>query len=214
MLQDGRQRIVIENVKPNVNCGAYPVKRVIGEKVVVTANIISDGHDTIAAEVLFRYGKNENWKFSPMVFVDNDHWEGVFTVEKLGSYFFTIRGWVDHFITWQKDLVKRMDAGQDIGVELIIGSELIEKIINNAKEEDKKLLSEFSEKIRKGDANSALDNQLSFLMNTYYDRSLATVFPDEYQIWVENPRALFSSWYELFGMLKNFFLKSLKWVLM
>ena len=68
MNKDGRQRIVIENLKPNVNCGAYPVKRVIGEKVIVSANIITDGHDTIAAEVLFRHSSEKSWKSAPMIY--------------------------------------------------------------------------------------------------------------------------------------------------
>jgi starch synthase (maltosyl-transferring) len=119
MNKDGRQRVVIENVKPNVNCGAYPIKRVIGEKVIVSADIFSDGHDTIAAEILFRHSRNKTWEVSPIKFVDNDRWEGSFTVEKNGSYYYTIRGWVDHFTTWQKDLVKRIDAEQDVSVEYL-----------------------------------------------------------------------------------------------
>lgn len=198
MPKDGRQRIVIENVKPNVNCGAYPVKRVVGEKVVVNANIISDGHDTIGAEILFRQSSSENWNSSPMIFIDNDLWEGTFSVEKKGSYFFTLRGWVDHFTTWKKDLKKRLDAKQNVTVELLIGAGIIDENAKNAKDEDKSKIANFSEKIRNGDADSAFDDQLSLLMNKYTDRSLATVFPDEYEIWVESPRALFSSWYELF----------------
>ncbi|MGA9294249.1 MAG: alpha-1,4-glucan--maltose-1-phosphate maltosyltransferase [Ignavibacteriaceae bacterium] len=198
MLKDGRQRIVIENLKPNVNCGAYPVKRIVGEKVVVSANIITDGHDTIAAEVLYRHSIDENWKNSPMSFVDNDRWEGTFSVKKMGSYFYTLRGWVDNFTTWQKDLKKRLDAGQDVHVELVIGSEIINKNIKNAAVEDKKKLADFSEKIRNGNSVSAFDARLSLLMRACADRSLATIFPDEYQVWVESPRALFSSWYELF----------------
>ena len=198
MLQDGRQRIVIENVKPNVNCGIYPVKRVTGENVVVSANIISDGHDTIAAEILFRYSQSENWKTSPMTLIDNDRWEGYFPVEEKGSYFYTLRGWVDHFATWKKDLKKRLDAEQDISVELLIGAEIIDKNSENAKGEDKKKLENFSDRLRKGDASPAFNDQLSVLMNQYSNRSLATLFPDEYEVWVESPRALFSSWYELF----------------
>ncbi len=198
MLQDGRQRIVIENVKPNVNCGVYPVKRVAGEKVFVSASIISDGHDSIAAEVLFRSSRNNSWEASPMTFIDNDSWEGAFHVEEIGTYYYTLRGWVDHFTTWQKDLKKRLKAEQNVDVELLIGADLISKNAKNAEKEDQKKLMNFSEMIRKGDPDAAFDDQLSLLMNTYADKSLATIFPNEYEIWVERPRALFSSWYELF----------------
>ena len=198
MNKDGRQRIVIENVKPNVNCGAYPVKRVIGEKVIVSANIITDGHDTISAEVLYHHSSEENWKSAPMIFVDNDRWEGVFSVEDIGSYYYTLRGWVDHFTTWQKDLRKRVDANQNVSVELLIGADLIDKNASNADKDAQKKLTAYSERIRNGDISSAFDEQLNLLMNIYTDRSLATIFPDEYEVWVERPRALFSSWYELF----------------
>ena len=198
MNKDGRQRIVIENLKPNVNCGAYPVKRVKGEKVIVSANIITDGHDTIAAEVLFRHTSEKSWKSAPMIYIDNDRWEGVFSVEDIGSYNYTLRGWVDHFTTWQKDLRKRLDANQNVSVELLIGADLIDKNAKNADKDDQKKLRAYSEKFRKGDINAAFDKQLNLLMNIYSDRSLATIFPDEYEVWVERPRALFSSWYELF----------------
>ncbi len=198
MNKDGRQRIVIENVRPNVNCGTYPVKRVKGEKVIVSANIITDGHDTIAAEVLFRHTSEKSWKSAPMIYIDNDRWEGVFSVEDIGSYNYTLRGWVDHFTTWQKDLRKRLDANQNVSVELLIGADLIDKNAKNADKDDQKKLRAYSEKFRKGDINAAFDEQLNLLMNIYSDRSLATVFPDEYEVWVERPRALFSSWYELF----------------
>lgn len=198
MNQDGRKRIVIENLKPNVNCGTYPIKRITGDKVKVSANIISDGHDTVAAEVLYRHSSETSWKTSPMKFVDNDHWEGFFPVEEIGSYFYTVRGWVDHFITWQKDLKKRIEAKQNVSVELLIGADLINKNTKNANGDDQKKLMDYSEKIRNDDIESAFDNRLSKLMHAYTNRDLATLFPDEYEVWVERPRALFSSWYELF----------------
>ena len=198
MNRDGRQRIVIEDVKPNVNCGAYPIKRVTGEKVNVSANIISDGHDTIAAEILYRSSRSKNWETSPMIFVDNDHWEGTFIVEEFGSYYYTLRGWVDHFTTWQKDLIKRIDAGQNVSMELLIGVEMIDKNAVNANGTDQEKLLSFSDKLRNGNAESAFDGELSILMKLYTDKSNATVFKDEYEVWVERHRALFSSWYELF----------------
>lgn len=198
MEQEGRQRVVIENVKPNINCGAYPIKRVIGEKVVVTADIFADGHDTIAAEILYRNSGSKEWKTSPMKFVDNDLWDGSFRVEEEGSCFFTVRGWVDHFTTWQKDLVKRIDAAQDVSVELMIGADMIDLNAQQANGEDRKKLLSFSEKIRSGNAELAFDTELSLLMQLNTDKSTASVFQQEYEAWVERHRALFSAWYELF----------------
>ena len=49
---DGRARIVIEGVQPEVDCGLFPIKRTVGEKVVVEADIFADGHDVLDCRLL------------------------------------------------------------------------------------------------------------------------------------------------------------------
>ena len=98
---DGRKRIIIANVQPEIDGGVFPIKRVIGEKVVVQADIFSDGHDEITAVLLYRKGKKGSWKTVPMTFLANDRWEGFFTVEEMGVYYYTLQGWIDRFKTWQ-----------------------------------------------------------------------------------------------------------------
>lgn len=44
----------------------------------------------------------------------------------------TVKGWVDHFKTWQKDLQKRLKAGQDVRIDLLIGAEYVEKAAKRA----------------------------------------------------------------------------------
>jgi starch synthase (maltosyl-transferring) len=78
MEKDGRKRVAIENVKPSVNCGKFQNKRVIGEKVIVSADIVSDGHDKISAELLFRYESEKEWSLEPMLHIDNVRWQGSF----------------------------------------------------------------------------------------------------------------------------------------
>ncbi|MEJ2636545.1 MAG: alpha-1,4-glucan--maltose-1-phosphate maltosyltransferase [Calditrichia bacterium] len=201
--KDGRKRIVIENLRPNVNCGEYPVKRVVGEDVVISADIISDGHDRIAAELLFRRAEIKQWHAAPVLFVDNDRWEGLFTVAEEGVYYYTLRAWVDHFSTWQNDLKTRLDAGQDVSVELLIGAGIIEQASDAADTNHAKKLQAWAGNLRNlKDMQTAIDSafsaQLTQLMFEYADRGLATVFPEEYRVWVERPKALFSAWYELF----------------
>jgi starch synthase (maltosyl-transferring) len=118
-------RAVVESVRPQVDGGRYPIKRGIGAEVVVEADVFADGHDAVVAELLYRFEKDAEWKVVRMEFRHNDHWVGSFRVEKLGRYQYTVRGWSDHFLTWQRDLVKRQAAGQDLTVDLQIGAEII-----------------------------------------------------------------------------------------
>jgi hypothetical protein len=114
-VQDGRERVVIENVLPQVEEGRYPIKRVIGESVTVSADIFCDGHDEISAELLFRKSTEEQFSRKEMRFAVNDRWTGSFRCEEMVPYIYTVRGWVDQFKTWQTDLRKKFAAGQDIG---------------------------------------------------------------------------------------------------
>ncbi|HXJ09098.1 MAG TPA: maltotransferase domain-containing protein, partial [Burkholderiales bacterium] len=117
-------RAIVESVRPEVDCGRFPIKRVIGEQVVVEADVFADGHDAVVCELLFRFQGEAEWQKTPMEFLGNDHWRGAFRVERLGRYECTVRGWTDPLLTWQRDLVKRREAGQDVSVDLLIGEEL------------------------------------------------------------------------------------------
>ena len=127
MENEGRRRVVIENLNPEVDGGRFPIKRVIGEKLVVTADIFADGHDAISARLLYRAPKDKEWREAPMAFVENDRWRGEFVVDEIGIYHYTVEAWIDHFRTWQRGLKKRFDVGQDLKVDLWTGAEYIEK---------------------------------------------------------------------------------------
>jgi starch synthase (maltosyl-transferring) len=57
----------------------------------------------------------------------NDRWRDEFSVEMLGRYQYTVEGWIDRFQTWRGELLKRVAAGQDVYVDLLIGAVLIEE---------------------------------------------------------------------------------------
>lgn len=80
---DGRARVVIEAVKPQVNCGRYPVRRIVGDELTVTAAIFGDGHDHLGARLLYRHKSERRWRAVTMTEVGNDVWEASFTVDKL-----------------------------------------------------------------------------------------------------------------------------------
>jgi starch synthase (maltosyl-transferring) len=107
---DGRQRVVIEDVSPQIDAGTHPVLRVSGDEIVVNAAVFADGHDQLAARLLYRYESEPGWQFVPMQSLGNDLWTGTFVVDKLGAWKFTVLGWIDHFATWAGDLKKRLAA--------------------------------------------------------------------------------------------------------
>jgi starch synthase (maltosyl-transferring) len=202
-MTEGRKRVTIENVKPEINSGTFPIKRVIGEKVIVEADIFADGHDSVLALLLFKKHGDQKWKESPMRFIENDRWRGEFIVEEIGIYLYTFQGLVDHFKTWQKDLKKRFLAGQDISVDILIGVQHLEEASKRSSEPEKKKLKEFadllrSEKDRDRVFALAMSEEVNDLMDIYLDRKLATFYEKELPVVVDRKKALFSSWYEIF----------------
>ncbi len=121
----GRRRVVIEGIEPQVDAGRFPAKAVEGDEVVVEADAFTDGHDAVAVMLLHRRKGTRRWDESEMAALVNDRWRGSFEAPELGRYQFTIEAWVDHFRTWQRDMFKRVGAGQDVDVDLRIGAELL-----------------------------------------------------------------------------------------
>ena len=109
----GRRRVVIEEVQPEVNGGRYPAKRVVGDHVRVTAAVFSDGHDHVGARLLYRHSDEKDFRSVSFTALPNDMWTARFTVDRLGLWYFTVDGWVDHFDTWVSDLAKRLAAQPD-----------------------------------------------------------------------------------------------------
>src|ERR1700722_3919447 len=110
---DGRRRIVIEGVMPEIDAGRFAIKRTLGEMVRVRAVVFADGHDSISCQLLYRAADEKGWHTVSMASAGNDCWEAEFRVSKLVPYFYTVEGWVDRFKTWRADFEKRIAARQD-----------------------------------------------------------------------------------------------------
>lgn len=199
---DGRQRVIIENVSPELNGGKYPAKSAEGGLIVVEADIFVDGADTISAEICARPSGSSEWLRSPMLSQGNDHWSGSFSVGSPGTYDYTIEAWVDHFQTWQKGLTKKIEARQEISLDLEIGALLIDAGVARSSVDDAAKLRLFAATLRSGEqeeaAAAALDIKLAALMNRAPDKRCATVYEKVLSLTVEQKKAGFSSWYELF----------------
>jgi len=209
---EGRRRVVIEAVSPEIEGGRFPAKRSTGELVTVEADIFADGHDSLAAVLRYRHETIPDWTEAPMTALVNDRWRGQFPVTELGRYVFTVEGWVDPFETWSRQLQKRIQAGpkfeKDVKVELEVGARMLEETAAraNGTAQDAARLLAVAKALRSGKVESA-DGEAGALMRRYADRGLATVYPRELEILVETPAARFSTWYELFprsvGTLRN-----------
>jgi starch synthase (maltosyl-transferring) len=211
---EGRKRIVIEEVQPTVDDGRYPAKRTLGDTVEVTAAIFGDGHDHVAARLLYRHASQRKWQTANFTALPNDLWSASFTLgepgdaSKLGSWLFTIEAWVDHLDTWNHDLSKRLAAqetsAQDIPLALRIGANHLDATAARAKGADAKKLTVAATNLRSlADANLAVYDdpitpELIQLAAKYPDLNFATRYATELPLWVDRERARFSSWYELF----------------
>ncbi|WP_455370779.1 alpha-1,4-glucan--maltose-1-phosphate maltosyltransferase [Petrachloros mirabilis] len=200
----GRQRVMIEGVAPEIDAGRFPIKRSVGEEVVVEADVFADGHDSLTALLRYRHEGSDQWMEQPMEFLGNDRWRATFSILELGSYRYTVTGWIDHFATWRRDLIKRRDAGQNLQIELLIGATFIEEASQRARNEDARTLAKAaqdlrSEKIPLPDRTEiALSDTLNVLVAKYPDRRFASTYDRELAVVADRVKARFSAWYEMF----------------
>ena len=213
---EGRRRVVIEEVQPQVDCGRYPAKRILGDIVTVSAAVFGDGHDHVAGRMLYRHSGEDDWRSVPLEPLTNDLWSASFTVDKLGDWLYTIEAWVDHFDTWCADLRKRIGAQtasstshlsselQDIPLALRSGALLLNRTAQRAKGSDSKLLADAAANLdRLAESNAAtykfpFSEEIITLAAQYPDLTLATRYHQELALWVDRERARYSTWYELF----------------
>src|ERR1700686_3491628 len=199
------QRVVIESVLPEIDGGRFPITRTPGELVTVSADIFADGHDVIGAALQYRRDGDGDWQYEPMQLITNDRWEAHFRAGVVGIYFYTLRGWVDKFKTWARDLGKKAAAGQELSLELKTGVKLLAAAAERAGSVDLEMLNALSarlERIAGTDAAAAVafseDEDLILLMSRYRDRADDTVYEKELVVRVDRVRARFSTWYEMF----------------
>lgn len=200
---DGRMRVVIEDMSPQIDCGRYPVKRVVGDEVVVEANVFADGHDEIAVSLLVSRDGGQEWTETAMSPAGNDRWRAAFTVEEVRTYTCTVHAWLDHFKTWQKSLQKRFDAGQDLKVEFEIGSNLLKNAAIAAIGPDKahleaimELLASDASESRK--VQSVTATELTTLVRRCGAGRIVTESGTQLKVVVDRIKAGFSTWYEIF----------------
>jgi starch synthase (maltosyl-transferring) len=200
---DGRQRVAIEGVRPEIDHGRFPIKRTVGEEVVVEVDAFADGHDALTVLLRYRPEASQQWTDVPMTLLGNDRWRASFSVTMVGRWQYTITGWVDHFTTWRRDLGKKHEAGHDVQVDLLIGARLIDEASVRATAEEHQILAKWgkdlsSEKPVAERIRLALSAEVGILMAKYPDRRFASTYDRELTVVVDRDKARFSAWYEMF----------------
>ena len=203
-LPDGRSRVIIENVTPEIDGGTFAAKRVCGERVIVEADIFADGHEMISGMLLFRREAEKKWHETALKLVVNDRWRADFRVDEIGRYRYTLAAWIDRFQSWRRDLQKRAEVDEHSELDILTGALIIEPAARRASASDKKKLLEAIELLRDEDTSlstkltAALSDDLLELVQRYPDRGGDTRYGKELAVVVDCEKARFSAWYEMF----------------
>jgi starch synthase (maltosyl-transferring) len=197
--------VVIDTVTPQIDGGRHPIKRTLGERLRVGAAIFKDGHDLIGARVLYRPATARVWLSAAMTYeFDPDRWFAELALDQLGVWYFTVEAWPDAVATWQSDLRKRLDAGQDVAGELLEGAALLRAAAAHAESTRAREISGAAERI--GNASIALGERiaaaasasLAAIVDGPVDPSGLTRLAEPLRVIVDRERARFGAWYEMF----------------
>lgn len=191
-------RLVIESITPGVAGGDFAVKRVVGERVRVEAKVFGDGHEQLAAELLWRPADEAEWRPVRMAQLPNDSWRADFPLERLGGHAFCIEAWLDRFGGFRRDFAKKLDAGVAQRVDFAEGRVLVERAQARSSGTVRAALAKWAKKLA-GDTDSQalLSAELAEWMDRADDRP-HRLRSDVQRVDAERLQARFSSWYELF----------------
>jgi starch synthase (maltosyl-transferring) len=195
--------VVIEAVWPEIDAGRHPVKRIVGDRFEVQADIFREGHDAVAAVLKFREREAGGWRETPMEPFDNDRWRGSFPLERNTRYVYTIEAWPDDFATWRHAAERKHAAGQPIGLELEEGRALISAAIARAQGDARVRLAAVRRELDELEAPAAridvmFSATLAALMRAVPDRTFATAYARELEAIADRRAAQTGAWYEFF----------------
>jgi len=216
-LLDGRRRVVVAAVRPELDGGRFPVKRVIGDVLDVEADLLVDGHDVLAARVLYRHAdagddraaSASTWSEQPLAPLGNDRWHAAVPLTALGRWDYTVESWVDEWASFVWGFRRKVEAKQDVSVELLRAAELLHAAVERAADvvadhADARSLGNAAALVADASRDAGertalvLDAALSAAVARHPDRSRATRHGRVLSVVVEPVRARCSAWYELF----------------
>lgn len=198
-----RNRVIIEHVKPEIDGGKYFIKRVVGEKVEVIADIFGDGHDAVRAALLYKKENEKEWTQVLMTPQGGDVWMASFIPTEQTFYQYKVEGWIDHLLNWYNGFKKKAEAGQDMSVELQIGANFLKETAKQYKGDKAKHLKKLAKSLEDlnetGFGNAlVLSNEFAKVVATTPYKQFVTTYDKNLKVRVGRPKELFSTWYEFF----------------
>lgn len=204
MSSKNRKRVLIENIRPLVDGGLYPLKREPGDQVEVIAEIFRDGHQKICAWIEYRHSGKKTWHKVAMPCTNPglDLWEAAFTVEQIGFYSYRIAAYCEDYGTWLIDTGKKVAAATDFDSDILEGIALLKGYLSWLSEADRTFVRNLLKKVEKAGGYM----QKWQLMSSPALAHMLEMNPDpasrvescELQIRVDRVKARFASWYECF----------------
>ena len=196
-------RIAIEAVAPSVDNGRFAARVCVGDRVSVSADIICDGHDVLAAALRWQTPgqTGEHWHQAPMRPLGNDRWSADLPLHELGVHRFTVQAWKDVFATYRDELAKKFAAGLDVTLEVTEGSALVARAETSAGErlgDVRTIVQKLRAEPLAGRIALLLSDDLAALMRAVDQRAFATWIEPALPIEAERTAARFASWYEIF----------------
>ena len=189
-------RFHIEDIFPCVDSGRYAVKRIAGEIVDVWADIFRDGHDVLAAALIWRREADATWRREPMQLHGNDRWHGRFVPPEPGRYLFAVEAWTDQFSTWRKEFKLKRSAGQDVTLEAREGYDLLLQLLPSDAAARHLADTAGRRYAAEPDADVLLDDRLAEAMTAHGARQDLTVSLS-LPLVADRERARASAWYEM-----------------
>jgi starch synthase (maltosyl-transferring) len=186
----------IEDIYPSLNDGRFPIKRIVGEPIDVWADIFRDGHDVIAAALIWRREQDSEWQRTPMRHHGNDRWTASFVPQQLGRHYYAIEAWTDEFATWRHGTELKQKAGQDLTLDALEGAALMTKAQAGGSEAATVILRQCEQYLQTGDIAPLLSPELQPAMAESQHRPDLTrsqIFP----LVVDRPLARAGAWYEM-----------------
>ncbi|MFW6203590.1 MAG: maltotransferase domain-containing protein [Actinomycetota bacterium] len=199
-------RIPIFDVSPQVGCGRYPAKAVVGETFEVAATVFREGHDAVAATAVLRDPQGRERQRVRMRPVAEDRWTAELTPDGEGDWTFSIEGWGDPVATWRHSAEIKVESGIDVDLVFTEGAQLLDRAaaaLPRGRTGERLLLRDTAKAVR--DVRrpppvrlaAALAPDVTEILAEYPLRDLVTT-DGPYPLRVERERALFGSWYEFF----------------
>ena len=183
----------IEDVYPAIDGGRFPVKRIVGERVEIWADIYRDGHDIVAADLIWRRERDPEWRRAPMTHHSNDRWIGTFVPDKVGRHVYAIEAWTDEFATWRRGFELKQKAGADLTLDALEGAGMLTKAQSGGHAAAAIILRQCEDFLQTGEAAPLLTDELKDAMAVSQLRPDLTRSP-LYPLVADRPRARNGAW--------------------